>query len=98
MEGLTVMLCGAPALKVLLVGLKFSQLEPLVVVADHEPAGPQFVNVTVWAAGSPFPWVAVNGRDCWSIERQGFCCCCKTVKETLTDCTLAPILNVTCPL
>jgi hypothetical protein len=62
-EVLTVTLCDVAALKLPLVGLTLSQLEPLAVEADHEPSVPQLLNVTVWGAGSLCPAVALKVSD-----------------------------------
>jgi len=91
-ETLTVTLCVAPAFRVLPAGLIVSQLEPLAVDADHEPAEPQFVNLAVCAAGSPCPCVPVNISVpglAW-IHGGGGC----TVNETDTLCCIVPELAV----
>ncbi len=65
-DAFTATFCVAPAFRVLLAGLKFSQPEPGLTlsqfapssvwdVAVQEPEEPQLVSVTIWAAGLARP-------------------------------------------
>ena len=90
-EELMVTFCVAPAFNVPFAGLIVSQLEPLAVDADHEPAAPQFVSVTVCGEGSPCPCVALNVSDPELTLRQGGEGGC-TVRVTATAAWLVPVL------